>query len=119
MAQISNIVPIENSIFKELSFLKPKNVQEFEKNAPLVSKFTNIISADELQPLETEWRSRRASTTLDFNEPSISKFWAEVASEKQKDGTPFYSSYLCWGKSPSLCLLFHILVQQQKEFFHM
>ncbi|CAG5007296.1 unnamed protein product [Parnassius apollo] len=72
-------------MFKQMQFLDPQAVKSRRINSlvTLAVKFPNLISVDELQQLDTEWRFLRNNKDLAPDEAEdLETYWCKVAAAR-------------------------------------
>lgn len=80
--QIYQRIPLQDTVLQNLSFLNPDKVESLPSLAHIASSFPNIISLDEIQNLDTEWRMLKNSE-FSSNEMDAFEFWKKVCRQTQ------------------------------------
>ncbi|XP_063625602.1 E3 SUMO-protein ligase KIAA1586-like [Cydia splendana] len=91
VTQIYKRFPFTSPVLKLIEVLDPKIVKEKKYNslAPLAMQFPNIVEASKWQELDDQWRLLRNTTSINFDETDIPKFWHNVGKEKIGDEEAF------------------------------
>ncbi|KAB0790114.1 hypothetical protein PPYR_15565, partial [Photinus pyralis] len=79
-------------VLSQLSILSPKNVLSKKNSsiAPLAAHFPNLISENDLQKLDNEWRLL-GNTKLNVDpDVSIEEFWNTVENMRYGDDSPMF-----------------------------
>lgn len=90
--QINSRFDFNNDIFKNLSIIDPVNVVAgaIPSIVPLAQNFPNLITGNEIQILDNEWRLLR-NTTIDFDPTgSIEHFWVSIRNKCFGDNSPMF-----------------------------
>lgn len=82
-----NLKSESSKIFKDLSILDPSQMSKFKSVAPIAAKFPNLVSENDLNILDAEWRElRNIEVDIDSQKPSI-EYWNSVSQMQLGDGT--------------------------------
>lgn len=94
-----------NKVMTELEFLDPKNVMDkkVQSIATICSMFPNLVSPEQFQPMDTEWRLLRNTPLTSEREINVEEFWKNIRKLERGDGTPMFP-LLCNFINALLCL---------------
>lgn len=90
--QIVNRFPLKGNIVKELECMSPSTVKagNLASLATVAIHFPNMILENELQQLDTEWRTLRNVDDIQNFEDDVEIFWDRVRKLKFGDETPMF-----------------------------
>lgn len=74
-----NLRSESSKIFKDLSILDPSQMSKFKSVVPIATKFPNLVSENDFNTLDAEWRElRNIEVDIDSEKPSI-EYWNSVS----------------------------------------
>jgi hypothetical protein len=84
--QIQNRFDFSSTVLQNMGLLNPHVIfnEDRESIMPLATHFPNLVTKNNLQALDLEWRQLRNSNQ------KICTFWLKVENEKYADTTPVY-----------------------------
>lgn len=90
--QIVKRFDFASDVLKAMHLLDPKIIFKGDEESlmPLVSHFPNLVSNDDLQSIDNEWRLLKNSNLKFDSNDSICSFWVRVKNEKYMDETLQY-----------------------------
>jgi hypothetical protein len=90
--QIQNRFDFSSSVLQNMELLNPHVIfnEDRESIMPLATHFPNLVTKNNLQALDLEWRQLRNSNLKFDDNASICTFWLKVENEKYADTTPVY-----------------------------
>jgi hypothetical protein len=90
--QIQNRFDFSSSVLQNMELLNPHVIfnEDRESIMPLTTHFPNLVTKNNLQALDLEWRQLRNSNLKFDDNASICTFWLKVENEKYADTTPVY-----------------------------
>lgn len=104
-SQILNRFPLRNNILKKMTFLDPEIVKNGSVGsiADIVSNFPNLISNEEIQTIDTEWRLLRNHPDIKEFDSDCQLFWSNVRNLRLGNTTVAFPT-LCKFVQNILCL---------------